>query len=238
MSSFTVLTVVIFAFASLLTTAAQTTNATCLASYEWAFNSLHQSPCLVAAYALQACVGGAYNVDPLDPSTHYLGPSLNNANACQCSSVSYSLISACGDCQNRTYETWSTWSSNCQTSYLSAFPIDIPPAISIPAWAYLDVTTDDTYNPALAKLDANATESTAGSKPTAAAFTTGTSSTVSPTSSSSKSSTSESSSDEFNIIGGMVSGGLLGLALLISLTLYFVVIRRRRRKAEALQLEH
>jgi len=33
-------------------------NATCLSSFDWAINSLNQSPCLVAAYLQGACFAG------------------------------------------------------------------------------------------------------------------------------------------------------------------------------------
>ena len=88
-------------------------------------NTKNQNPCLVAAYLLGACVGGGklspllhrssgsttdfffaeYTIGPLAPNYYYIGPSSSNNNSCQCSTVAYSLMSACGDCQNRTYET-------------------------------------------------------------------------------------------------------------------------------------
>ncbi|KAK0474741.1 hypothetical protein EDD18DRAFT_1216246 [Armillaria luteobubalina] len=34
----------------------QTTNATCVSSYDWANNTLGQSPCVVASYIMAACI--------------------------------------------------------------------------------------------------------------------------------------------------------------------------------------
>ena len=42
-----------------------------------------------------------FNLSPLDPGYVYLGPSTANANTCRCSSVYYSLLSACAYCQGR-----------------------------------------------------------------------------------------------------------------------------------------
>lgn len=45
-----------------------------------------------------------YTIDPLPANTHYIGPWVADANPCECNTVTYSMISACGVCQNRTYE--------------------------------------------------------------------------------------------------------------------------------------
>ncbi|KIM86820.1 hypothetical protein PILCRDRAFT_317299 [Piloderma croceum F 1598] len=116
-------------------------------------NNLNQSPCLVAAYAQGTCNGGQFTVNPLAPDTHYTGPDVAMANPCQCSTVVYSLMSACAVCQNRNIETWSTWDVNCSQVYLMQFPNQVPSATSIPAWAYLDVVTNDTFSAAVAQAD-------------------------------------------------------------------------------------
>lgn len=51
----------------------------------------------------------AYNVDALPDQTHYLGPTLALANPCQCNTVVYSLMSACGACQGRTYDSYASF---------------------------------------------------------------------------------------------------------------------------------
>ena len=54
-------------------------------------------------------------VDAIPVGNHYLGPTPSTATPCECSSVTYSLLSACGGCQNRTFIDWLTWSENCAT---------------------------------------------------------------------------------------------------------------------------
>ncbi len=44
-----------------------------------------------------------FNLQPLLPGYVYLGPTVANANSCRCSSVYYSLLSACAYCQGRNY---------------------------------------------------------------------------------------------------------------------------------------
>jgi hypothetical protein len=84
----------------------------------------------------------AYNVPPLpSPEYHYVGPELGYANACECSSVKYSLLSACALCQNATTALkyvrlrhteltqtsltivirWSTFSKNCSRVYTGVY---------------------------------------------------------------------------------------------------------------------
>ncbi|KIM87187.1 hypothetical protein PILCRDRAFT_303122 [Piloderma croceum F 1598] len=133
---------------------AQTTSlATCLPEFDWMNDSRNQSPCVVAAYMQGACTNGEYIVQPLAPSYHYIGPTVKQDNPCQCSTVVYSLMSACGMCQNRTIEGWSAWQTNCSVVYTQQFPESIPFGINVPGWAYLDVVTKDTFSAAAAKAD-------------------------------------------------------------------------------------
>jgi len=87
-------------------------------------NSLGQDPCVVASYLESVCWGGGtqfsflvclslgmtssgtdFTVSALPPDTHYAAPTVAEANSCECSTVTYSLISACVDCQNATFLT-------------------------------------------------------------------------------------------------------------------------------------
>lgn len=43
-----------------------------------------------------------FTVPALPPGTHYTGPYADQQNVCQCSSVTYNTVSACGLCQNHT----------------------------------------------------------------------------------------------------------------------------------------
>ncbi|KAF8843546.1 hypothetical protein BDN67DRAFT_1008735, partial [Paxillus ammoniavirescens] len=140
---------------------AQTSNAVCLTSFNWMDNSKGQNPCLVAAYLQGACNGGQFSVDSLPVATHYIGPTADEQNPCQCSTVTYTTISACGVCQNRTIIGWSSWDFNCSTVYPSIFPMDIPSGTAVPAWAYQDVVTSDLFNTTLAEVTGDNPESTA-----------------------------------------------------------------------------
>ncbi|KIM87188.1 hypothetical protein PILCRDRAFT_815663 [Piloderma croceum F 1598] len=223
---------------------AQTSLATCLPEFGWMNNSLHQSPCVVGAYMLGVCNSGEFTVLPLAPSHHYTGPTAGQANPCQCSTVVYSLISACGACQNRTVEAWSAWQTNCSVVYPQQFPGTIPSVTRVPAWAYLDVVKSDAFNATAAKADRSAPESTgAGPKPTGS-FSTTTTSSPTPTPSISggndsgtngsnttggdSSSATTSKKSPAGAIAGAVIGVLGGLAIIATLVFFF--IRRRRAK--------
>jgi len=219
-------------------------DASCLPFYNWTVNSHQQTSCDVASSLLAVCYGAPFPVEALPESSHYLGPSLQDANICQCSTVTYSLMSACGACQGMSYLSWSVWSANCPTVYLSAFPEAIPVGVAVPGWAYLNVTVDDNFDQTLAKQDANLTESTAIPSPTSSAVktivaktssstlakstqATSTPSAVSPSASSGDSSSPALSLKQSNALGGGVVGGLAGL-LVISGLLFWYIHRRRR----------
>jgi hypothetical protein len=53
-------------------------------------------------------------VNSIPVGTHYIGPSPTNATPCQCSTVTYSLVSACGGCQERNFLSWTDWAANCR----------------------------------------------------------------------------------------------------------------------------
>jgi len=201
-----------------------TSNATCLPEYNWMSNSKGQNPCLVASYLQSACNNGDWSVVDLPPDTHYTGPTLDEVNSCQCSTVTYSMISACGICQNRTAEGWDAWSFNCTSEiYPEVFLDNIPSGTAVPAWAYLNVTAENVFNPSEAEAEAetNPPESTGTSAPTASAS----SSPIGPPSSG-----SNKSSNAGAIAGGIV-GGLVGLGLVAGAIAIFLVRRRRAYRA-------
>ena len=58
----------------------------------------------------------AFTFGPLKPGYNYLGPAnANDSNLCKCSTVGYSLISACGGCQGAN---WITYDPCCFSSQL------------------------------------------------------------------------------------------------------------------------
>jgi len=200
-----------------------TANIQCSSSYAWAFNSRQQSPCLVAAHLEGACNGGVFSISSLTPSDYYTGPTDLSANPCQCSSIVYSLISACADCQGRTYIGWREWNQKCPSPYLRLFPVDIPSGTSVPSWAYLDVGTSDRYNPVLAKAASNAPESSASLFGTSTRGITGTAT------GGAKSTGASSGGTNVGAIAGGVVGGVLFLGAIVGIGA-FIFLRRRRAK--------
>ncbi|KAH6918421.1 hypothetical protein BKA70DRAFT_1416420 [Coprinopsis sp. MPI-PUGE-AT-0042] len=150
-------------FTFLSTACAQTSSAVCLPYYSWISNSDGKTPCEVASTLLATCSEDkTFDVLSLPLGQHYQGPTrVANANPCMCSTVVFSLMSACGICQGRTALRWSQWSSNCPRVTLSDFPNPLPEGIRVPAWAYLDVKTSDIFDQFIAQDFVNATESTA-----------------------------------------------------------------------------
>ncbi|KAI6005670.1 hypothetical protein EDD15DRAFT_661020 [Pisolithus albus] len=221
-----------------LRAAAQQTTASCLSQFSWMDNSKNQNPCLIAAYVQGACSGGQFTVDPLAVNTHYVGPYVDEANACECNTVTYSLVSACAICQNRTYIAWSSWATNCSTVY-TGYPENVPSGTAIPQWAYQDVSSTDDFNATLAELTGDSPESTAAvSQSTATSLPTSTTSTsaiasVTPAPSLSTTPSPQSASKSSNtgaIVGGAV-GGVVGLAAIVGLATWLFL--RHRRKASA-----
>ncbi|KAG2111662.1 uncharacterized protein F5147DRAFT_686203 [Suillus discolor] len=215
---------------------AQTSTVVCLSSYGWMNNSLQQNPCVVASYLESVCNGGDFSISPLPPDTHYAAPTVAEANPCECSTVVYSLVSACGACQNATYLTWSSWNYNCSSVYNQQFPDSIPSGTAVPNWAYLDVTASG-FSLAAAQADGDTPESTAtkvqstatvANPSSVSASLTGSSgaATGSPTTSSTKSTSSNAGA----IAGGVV-GGVVGAAAIIGLVTWFIVKRRRSATA-------
>ncbi|ESK89851.1 hypothetical protein Moror_836 [Moniliophthora roreri MCA 2997] len=224
--------------ASLLPLAAtQETDATCvLASSQWSFNSANQSPCSVASSLLGVCSGGSYDVKGLPEGSKYLGPSIDGANQCQCSTVTYSLISACALCQNRTISSWTEWSGNCPSVFISTYPSPIPQGTLVPGWAYLDVKTAGFFDEDDAKKNANATESTAIPIPSStSSVATSTTSSAEPAQTSSpdditaeQATRGERRSDT---IGSAVVGALVGLIVIVGIIAGLYVRKQRRKKA-------
>ncbi|KIK49219.1 hypothetical protein CY34DRAFT_797160 [Suillus luteus UH-Slu-Lm8-n1] len=214
---------------------AQTSNVTCLASYSWMSNSLSQNPCVVASYLESVCWGGDFTISSLPPGTHYAAPTVAEANSCECSTVTYSLVSACGACQNATYLTWSSWSYNCSQIFPQVYPYDIPAGTVVPNWAYLNVTangfdlvsaqsTGDLPESTATKVQSTGTVTSASS--VSASLTNSGTATGSPTTS-----PTNSTSSNVGAIAGGVVGGIVGAAAIIGFATWFFVKRRRSATA-------
>ncbi|KAK0210847.1 hypothetical protein DFS33DRAFT_332575 [Desarmillaria ectypa] len=185
----------------------QVSQATCNASTDsnWSFNSLNQSPCTVAAYLGGVCNSGNFTVTPLREGQLYAGPTLEQANSCRCSSVFYSLISACALCQGRIYER---------------FNDGIPEQTAVPHWAYQNVSLTDSFDEQSAKSDSDAPESTAQPTPT--------STSIFPSASSSA--TFQNRTDVGAIVGGVIGG--VAFVALLGLSIWFIRLRHSRSNHE------
>ncbi|KAG1891125.1 hypothetical protein F4604DRAFT_1949427 [Suillus subluteus] len=209
---------------------AQISNATCLSSYGWMNNSLGQDPYVVASYLENVCA--SIEVIALLPGDFYAGPWAATANSCECSTVTYALLSACGDCQNATYLDWSYWSYNCSQVFSQVYPHNIPSGTKVPNWAYLNVTAAG-FDPVVAQSAGDLPESTATSVQSTGSVTYSSSVSASLTSSSgaatgsSTTSASDSTSSNIGAIAGGVVGGIAGAAVIISLATRYFVKRRR-----------
>jgi hypothetical protein len=213
---------------------------TCSPEYAWASNSKQQNPCLVAAYLETTCLGQPYIIPAIPAGTHYIPPTAATANPCLCNTVYYSLISACGGCQGRTYSNWTAWSGNCSQIFVTKFPRDIPPATEVPTWAYLNVTeTNNNFDPLRAKLVTEQAPTSSGSTTTSATPLTSqappttpaasTSQVLAPSSGPSPASASQDSGTSTNAgaIAGGVVGGIVFLAIVALAIFWF-----RSRKGE------
>ncbi|KAF9246138.1 hypothetical protein BU15DRAFT_70254 [Melanogaster broomeanus] len=225
---------------------AQTSDVVCLSSFDWMDNSKSQNPCLVAAYLQGACNGGQFSVDALPVSTHYIGPTASEQNGCQCSTVTYATISACGVCQNRTIISWSSWDYNCTSVYPSIFPMDIPSGTAVPAWAYQDVITSDMFNTTLAELTGDNPESTATHVQSTGTLAATSASSVpatltsvplvssTPTPTPTSTTTSSNNSNTGAIAGGVV-GGVVGVAAIAGVIAYLVIRNKRSQTPPSAQ---
>ncbi|KAI0717152.1 hypothetical protein C8Q76DRAFT_425879 [Earliella scabrosa] len=126
------------------------TNAQCLSQYDWMNNAKNQTPCLIASWSVVPCQENSWIIPPLSTAPgglpFYLGPRRQSALfQCQCNTVHYSLIAACGACQGfhgaEGIENWSSFIVNCPSNTIqgAVYPLDVPPETAFPPWAYLDL---------------------------------------------------------------------------------------------------
>ncbi|KAF8344498.1 hypothetical protein F5887DRAFT_262718 [Amanita rubescens] len=219
-----------------------------VSQYHWTFNSLGQSPCYVADALLNQCdptglqncqievsngaleppcTGEAGTIVPLILGATSYGPPATT-NSCFCNTVWYSLISACGFCQNGTWTTWPNYSQYCNQTYLMQYPNPIPSNTSVPSWAYLNVTeTDNTFDPNTASSVA------VGSSSTASASFTSTLASTSTFASSTATPPPSPRSSKTNV--GAITGGIIGCVfggVLISALLFWLYTKRRASRPD------
>ncbi|KAI0697523.1 hypothetical protein C8T65DRAFT_832483 [Cerioporus squamosus] len=235
----------------------QSTSAVCRKEFGWMTNSLGQSPCLVTSWLFVPCYGpgnGSF-IESLPTDEVYEGPQAKDdfdSTPCDCNTVLYSVFAACGLCQGANIDPWPTYSTNCTKVYIKSYPESIPGGTAVPAWAFLDVTTNSTFDigaaMALASRDtpdvkSNSTSSVASSSTSTSTSTPSLSSVTSSTAPMSGSTTSGSTtsttaspagnassnpdhrhSDVGPIVGGTI-GGVVGV-LFTGALMYHVVFRK------------
>jgi len=141
-----------FLFVSPLLVGAQLQFPTCSSQWSWASNSVEQTPCAVAAALQGVCNSGAFVIPSLDLNDSYIGPTGPDdaSDTCKCSTVVYSLMSACSACQGGLWFNWKTFSDNCDNvDAPGTFSKGIPEGTLVPEWAFLDVTQSQYWNPVL-----------------------------------------------------------------------------------------
>ncbi|CAE6417473.1 unnamed protein product [Rhizoctonia solani] len=221
------LALILFAAASIRVVSAQVTSnvTTCVQEYQWTINSLNQTPCLQSGYLSAQCNGGNWNVPGIPGGAPYKQPQGNGANLCRCNTVVWNLIQACSLCQGGRTANWENWISNCSTSNVTigSYPRQLPPYVAIPGWAYLDFTSQGTFQPQSAR-EAAATVSESISAPAQ---------TQRPTSPGTSTPTSTPSGSSINAgaIAGGVVGGVVGLALLAILA-WFILRKNTAAKGD------
>ncbi|KAH9955186.1 hypothetical protein BGW80DRAFT_375934 [Lactifluus volemus] len=229
MSILAVLTTLSFFFGHALSQ-----SATCArpGSWDWTFNSMGQDPCTVAALLESPCYGLTPSIPPLSPGSTYSGTtgSSYDGPTCMCSTVVYSLLSACAACQGGSWISWSNYIPNCSGSDLSIpYLYAIPNGTYVPYWARIDVTVKGTWDPD----ESRAVGDTPEAGPGAAINTPASSRTLSsspqathsPTATSSK--TTGSSSNVGVIAGGVVGGVVVMSAIAF---IFFFLGRRKHRQ--------
>ncbi|KAF9788660.1 hypothetical protein BJ322DRAFT_1050323 [Thelephora terrestris] len=209
--------------------------AVCESGWDWASNSFNQNPCAIAGALEAPCRGlASYTLGPLN-NTNYIAPPKGSALACECNTVMYSLFMACTACQGQKIQSWTSWDQNCVTVFVTQYPLEIPTDTAIPAWAYLNVTVANKWDPVASEAILNLPEST-GSGPTIATVNPSSTSTRTgsdsfPTLNTPNSSNSGGGGSHAGAIAGGVVGGLVALGVIAALVVWFVVKNRRSKVA-------
>jgi len=203
---------------------------TCIEPYDWSINARNQTPCVVAAFLESAC-GSVVIVPALPPGNSYLGPNASQQNECLCSSVTYSMVSACAGCQGRNFQNWTTWTLNCLGTSLTKFPLTVSTDVVVPQWAFLNVSAStDTFDPILAEESLSGIGPSSSSSLTTTPTFTATSQGSESTSPAAVNSSPEKHSNTGAIAGGVV-GGLVLLAV-VGLGLLWWYMRKKRHAVQ------
>ncbi|KAG8953407.1 hypothetical protein FRC04_002249 [Tulasnella sp. 424] len=128
-----------------------TVSVSCKSSAAWLSNQLGQSPCAVYGYISSVCTADQNWVVTRPKNATYDPPSRDIASACQCNTVAYNLMEACGYCQGAQIGDWKSWIANCPAAYVSKeYKQAVPSETVIPPWALEDSSQAGTWDPAVA----------------------------------------------------------------------------------------
>ncbi|CEL57767.1 hypothetical protein RSOLAG1IB_02511 [Rhizoctonia solani AG-1 IB] len=195
---------------------------TCVSDYQWTINSLNQTSCLQSGYLSAQCNGGSWTVNGFPGGAPYKAPQGEGANICRCNTVVWNLLQACSLCQGGRTSSWGNWVANCSTNDINVgkYPLNLPPSVAIPSWAYLDFTSPGTFQADQARQAAaatTATESVSGR-------------TQSPTSTSTSTSTPTPTSNDSNSNAGAIAGGVVGgvLGVVLLVVLGWFILRKKK----------
>jgi len=205
--------------------------AACASGWEWNQNSLGQDPCTISSMLDAGCRGiGSYSIPALNSTQNYVPPQKDNTYdlTCDCNTVMYSLYMACSTCQGGMIYSWLRWITQCDSVYVTQYPIDIAPGTAVPRWAFYDVTTlpNQTYDDSVAIGIGRDPEATPKQMSTLS-LKSSTSGGSSPTHTGSGNSTVSGSKTNIGaIVGGVVGGVVL---LIILAVVAFIFIRRQKQ---------
>ncbi|KAH9026645.1 hypothetical protein EDB84DRAFT_336141 [Lactarius hengduanensis] len=220
MPSLAVLTLVLLAASELVV--AQIMGPDCNVTMDWSFNSLGQSPCIVAAYMLATCNSSVFILQPLQPGNSYTVSDGSIFDNCLCTSVAYNLLSVCDACQGQNWRAWSNYSSNCLDRLTPLpFPYTVPLGTRVPQWASVDHTLEENWNATTAGIDTPETEPGSFIGPSGS---------TSPIPTGDDFSSSSNGPSTGTIVGSIV-GGVAALATIGALLFYFL---RKRRRSQVL----
>ncbi|TFK76333.1 hypothetical protein BDN72DRAFT_830890 [Pluteus cervinus] len=206
----------------------------CSDELDWLNNSRGQTPCAVAEDLQSICLGNntRYIIPPLPGHAHYTGPTPEQANDCQCSSVIYALVSACAACQERSFLSFISWAANCHRTDLNKFNHPVQQDTVIPAWAYsIDLQRNTSFDLEIAKALATSNTSDLEIAST---------SVISPTNTSTPIAAEAAATNESNIANDprawIISELVLGITLFASLVACVVFWGRLRRYQRSILL--
>ncbi|KAH9973127.1 hypothetical protein BGW80DRAFT_1459437 [Lactifluus volemus] len=88
-----------------------------------------------------------FNLQALPQGYSYTGPTSDDNTTCKCSTVVYSLLSACDACQGQWWPDWYQYSPECTNGQpASSFPNPVPGGIRVPNWALIDITIEGNWD--------------------------------------------------------------------------------------------